>query len=126
MPRTRIHTTPGQLLADDSPEIRFLTSILRRLVMEVLPDATGRAYPGWRGIGYRHPVAGYICAIFLKPEMVKLGFEYGAMLPDTKRLLKPGPSAGKQVRYLEVREESGIDPEAIRDLLVTAVEFRSG
>ena len=71
-------------------------------------------------------MAGYICAIFLNPGMVKLGFEYGAMLPDPKRLLKPGPSAGKQVRYLEVREESDIDPEAIRDLLVTAVEFRSG
>ena len=126
MPRTRIHTTPDQLLADYPPEIRFLTSVLRRLVREVLPDATERAYPGWRGIGYRHPVAGYVCAIFLNPEMVKLGFEYGAMLPDPKRLLKSGPSAGKQVRYLEVCEESGIDMEVIRDLLVAALEFRSG
>ena len=126
MRRTRVHTTPEQLLADYPPEIGFLTSILRRLVREVLPDATERAYPGWHGIGYRHPGAGYICAIFLNPEMVKLGIGYSAMLPDPKRLLKPGPSAGKQVRYLEVCEESGIDPEAIRDLLVAAVEFRSG
>ena len=123
MPRNRRNVTAEQLLADYGPEVQGLVGLLRRLVREALPEAEERVYPGWRAIGYRHPAAGYVGGIFLYPDMVKLGFEHGAMLPDPEGRLQPGPSAGKQVRYLEVWDESDIVPEVIRNLLLAAVVF---
>ena len=103
--------------------MQSLASRLRRLVKDTLPEAEERTYPGWRAIGYRHPAAGYIGAIFLHQKMVKLGFEHGAKLPDPHGLLKPGPSASMQVRYLEIVEEGDVDAGVIRQLIEAAMEF---
>lgn len=111
------------MLADYPPEIQSLAGRLRRLVRAALPEAEERVYPGWRALGYRHPEAGYVGGIFLHPDMVKLGFEHGATLPDPHGLLIAGPAKGKQVRYLEIRDESDIVPEIIRDLLLAAAAF---
>ena len=126
MPQPRDKITPEQLLADYPPEIQSLANRLRQLVKEVLPEAEERTYPGWRAVGYRHPQAGYIGGIFLNSNMVRLGFEFGAMLPDPQGRLKPGPSSSKQVRYLEIREAAGLRPEVIREYLLAAVELRDG
>ena len=96
---------------------------MRRLVKDIILEAEERTYPGWRAIGYRHPEAGYIGTIFLHPHMVKLGFEHGAKLPGPDGLLKPGPSAGKQVRYLEIVEEGDVDADVIQQLIEAAVEL---
>ncbi len=123
MARPRKGITPEQLLASYPLEIKSLTDWVRQLVRNTLPEAEERAYPGWCAIGYRHPEAGYIGAIFLHPHKVKLGFEHGAKLPDPDGLLKPGPSAVKQVRYLEIVEEGDVDTSVIRQLVEAAVEL---
>ena len=125
MARTTNRTTPEELLSGYAPEIQVLAFLLRQLVKSALPEVEERVYPGWRAIGYRQAGAGYIGGIFLYPNVVKLGFESGAMLPDHHGLLKSGPSAGKKVRYVEVREEGDIKADIIREYLAAAVELQS-
>lgn len=120
----RHNISPEQLLADYPPPIQQLAQQLRQMLQTLLPTAAERAYPGWRGIGYRHPHAGYLCAIFLHPCQVKLGFESGAQLPDQQHILKPGPAAGKQVRYLEINNPQDIDPQQIAQLLTAALDLQ--
>ena len=125
MPRQgRQGLTPEELLADYPPQIRQIANQLRRLVKGQFPEVVERAYPGWRGIGYRHPDAGYFVGIFLHPDKARLGLEYGARLPDPGGVLKPGPSGGGQVRYLEMAAPQDIDPEQIAGLLTAAVELQ--
>ena len=54
---------------------------------------------------FRRPDAGYFCAVFLRQDLVKLGLDYSALLSDQADILKPGPSADKQVRYVEIAGE---------------------
>jgi hypothetical protein len=86
-----------------------------------VPEATERAYPGWHGVGYHHPRAGYFCGIFPQAESVKLGFEWGALLADPDGLLGSG---GKQVRYLEVRTPDAVPEEAIVAFLLETIALR--
>lgn len=93
------------ILLDYKPTVQELVAWLRAVVQAVAPDATESAYPRWRGIGYRHPQAGYFCGIFPQPDHVRLLFEFGILLSDVNGLLQ---GDGKQTRYLKI-----IDPQAI-------------
>jgi hypothetical protein len=79
-------STPEEILADFLPDVRALAGALRALILRTIPTASEHAYSGWRGIGYRHPQSGYFCGIFPQRDHVKLGFEYGAALPDPDRM----------------------------------------
>jgi hypothetical protein len=67
------------------------------------PDLTERVYRGWDGIGFRHPDAGYVCAIYPRQQEqeVRLLFEFGVRLPDPGRLLE---GDGTQTRFIRVRQ----------------------
>ena len=80
-----------------------------------------RAYPVWRGIGYRHPQCGYFCGIFPQKTGVRLYFEYGVYLADPDRLLE---GRGKQTRYVEVRRQRDIHVRPLRRLIREALECR--
>lgn len=121
--RDRPSTTgvkPEQILGGHTPQIRALAEQLRRLILETVPDAVEAAYPVWRGIGYRHPECGYFCGIFPQKNAVKLGFEYGVLLPDPDGLLE---GDGKQVRYLIFKEEKEIRIGAIKKLIRAAIRL---
>ena len=122
--KSRSNLTPEQLLADYPPNIRELAGELRRRIKSLLPEAEERVYPVWRGIGYRHPAAGYLGAIFPQQEMVKLGLEHGAQLPDPANILKPGPTGGRQVRYVEIAGPEDINREALAALLMAALALQ--
>jgi hypothetical protein len=66
-------------------------------------------YRGWHGLGYHHPAAGYVCAVFPRADDVLLGFEHGVLLDDPHGLLS---GEGRTVRY--VRVEAAGDPPAER------------
>jgi hypothetical protein len=70
-------------------------------VLEAEPDLAERVYRGWDGIGFRHPDAGYICAIYPRDAEVRLLFEHGTRLDDPSGLLE---GEGSQTRYVVVRE----------------------
>ena len=110
--------TLTELLREHSPHVARLALRVRDVIRATLPDAEERVYPGWHGIGYRDPTAGYVCAIFPKTERVEVGFERGADLPDPNRLLVRG---GKQVRYMVISELDETLEKDLQELIETAV-----
>ena len=117
---TRKSVTPDDILAGHSLEVRGLAENLRRVIKETVPDAEEVAYPVWHGIGYRHSEAGYFCGIFPQHESVKLGFEFGVLLPDPEGVLG---GDGRQVRYVTIEQGRGIPSEAIRKLVLAALSL---
>jgi hypothetical protein len=62
------------------------------------PDLAERVYRGWRGIGFRHPEAGYVGAVFPRTEWVVLLFEHGASMPDPEGVLLGNGSQTRSIR----------------------------
>jgi len=111
---------PEDILAEHTPEVRALAERLRLLIRETIPEASEAAYPVWHGIGYRHPEIGYFCAIFPLEHEVKLGFEFGVLLPDPTGLLQ---GQGRQVRYVHIVSEKDIRVRPLRALLRAAANL---
>ena len=114
---------PEDILNDDSPLVRLIAQRLRELIRATVPAMTERAYPGWHGIGFRHPRSGYVCGIFPGRQSVKLVFEYGVQLLDPDQVLQ---GDGKQTRHLELFQENDIPTDSITQLLLEAVALRDG
>ena len=112
--------TVSDILADHTREVRLLAERLRQIVRQTIPEATEKAYPHWHGIGYTHPESGYFAAIFPQNESVKLGFEFGILLPNPDGLLQ---GEGKQVRYVHLRDPETIPEGTIRHLLQAAIDL---
>jgi hypothetical protein len=51
-------------LRDSHPGLAGLALWVREAVLAGEADLTERVYHGWDGIGFRHPDAGYVCAIY--------------------------------------------------------------
>ena len=117
--------TPEDVLAPYPPRIAALAQRLRGIVNRTMPEADERAYPVWKGIGYVHPQAGYVCGIFPNRDHVALAFEFGVLLHDPERLLRPGRTSAKKVRYLEVRTARDIRAKAIKTWLEQSVALRT-
>lgn len=90
-------------LRAEHPEHSELAVWTRSAVLAADPDLTERVYRGWRGVGFRHPEAGYICAIYPRSEWIVLLFEHGAALPDPNGVLL---GEGKQTRFFRIDEPS--------------------
>jgi hypothetical protein len=90
-------------LRDEHSDLADLAAWTRAAVLAADPDLTERVYRGWRGVGFRHPEAGYVCAIYPRHEAVELLFEHGASLADPDGALLGG---GTQTRYLRVEQPS--------------------
>ena len=111
---------PEDILAGHTAEVKALAQSLRKLIKKIIPEATEKAYPGWHGIGYRHPESGYFCAIFPLRDGVKLGFERGVLLPDPDNLLE---GTGSQVRYVSIGSRGDLREESIKKLLHAAMYY---
>lgn len=118
-------TTTEDILRGHTPDVQATTERLRAIILDAAPELTEKAYAGWHGIGYTHPQAGYVCAIFLHEHNVKLGFEHGASLYDPDGLLKPGASQGKQVRYLEFHTGQDVDANVVVSFLFDAIRLKA-
>lgn len=91
-----------------------LAERLRALVRTTVPEAEERAYPGWHGIGYRHPEAGYLCGIFPSDDEVRLLFEHGVLLPDPDGLLE---GDGTQTRHVALDDPAHVPEEKLARLI---------
>ena len=118
MTSKRPATSPDDILAQDTPQVRELVQRLRELVVATVPNAKEIAYPVWKGLGYHHPEGGYFCGVFPQGDGVKLGFEFGVLLSDPDGVLE---GTGKQVRYVVIKEGQAIPEDAIKRLLEAAV-----
>ncbi len=124
--RRAARLTPEDILAPHDAGIAALAQRLRQVVKRTLPQAEERAYPVWKGIGYVHPQAGYVCGIFPFKDYVALAFEFGVLLPDPEGILRPGRTSDRKVRYVQVRTVGDIRVRPLQRLLKQAVTLRSG
>lgn len=109
------------LLQGHAPEVVAATVWLRDLVRSAVPDASEKVWPGWHGIGYRHPEAGYVCGIFPHTRIVRLFFEYGADLPDPSRILT---GSGRRGRSVVIDHPDQLPAAQIIDLIDAAIDHR--
>jgi hypothetical protein len=108
-------------LREDHPDASELAGWVRARLLETEPDFVERVYRGWKGIGYRHPEAGYVCAIYPKGDHVELLFEHGASLTDRGRMLE---GEGTQTRFLAVTAADERTAATIHELVEQAVAER--
>jgi hypothetical protein len=110
-------------LTDSHPGLATLALWVREAVLAGEPDLTERVYLGWGGIGFRHPDAGYVCAIYPREQdqEVRLLFEHGVRLDDRESLLE---GAGTQTRFIRVRERDDRLAAAIGRYVHAAVAER--
>lgn len=110
----KVHPAPDNTIDDilsPLPEkILRMTQSLRSLIKNQVPGVTEKGYPVWKGIGYTHKESGYFCAIFPFQDYLKLGFEYGILLPDKYKKLS---GTGSQLRYFVIEKENDFSPEMI-------------
>ena len=114
--------TPEDVLSDHPPLVRLIAQRLRDLIQATVPEITERAYPGWHGIGFRHPRSGYVCGIFPSEQSVRLVFEHGVQLLDPHQVLR---GDGKQTRHRDLFKENDIPTDLIAQLLLEAVALRA-
>ena len=106
------------LLAEHTPQVAATAAWLREVVLDALPDAREVVYRGWHGLGYHHPDAGYLCAVFPRADDVLLGFERGVLLDDPHGLLS---GEGRTVRYVRVEAPGDPPAEWLVELIDAAV-----
>jgi hypothetical protein len=106
------------LLAEHTPQVAAAAAWLREVVVDALPDAREVVYRGWHALGYHHPAAGYVCAVFPRADDVLLGFEHGVLLADPHGLLS---GEGRTVRYVRVAAPGDPPAERLVELIDDAV-----
>jgi hypothetical protein len=108
-------------LREEHPATAELALWTRDRVRVAEPDFVERVYRGWQGIGFRHPEAGLVCAVYPRSEWVVLLFEHGASMADPDHVLE---GDGSQTRFVRVREPSDGTAALIHRLVQQAVAER--
>jgi hypothetical protein len=131
-----VNVVPGAQTARMHPEVPDFTGLLeqrppavaaqarnlRTAVLDAFPDVTERYYPGWQGLGFKHPLAGLLGTLFAREDDVVVYLERGAELPDpfgmlggAERLRRtrtltfaPGAAPDHLVEYLDLAIEHGL------------------
>jgi hypothetical protein len=110
----------GRYLRDEHAAVADVALWACAAVRAADPDVAPRVYRGWRGIGFRHPEAGYVCGVFPKDDGVELVFEHGASLPDPRRVLR----GSGQTRVLHVVSPGDALRDAIGEYVQQAIAQR--
>jgi hypothetical protein len=110
-----------EFLAERHPAMLELALWVREVVLAAEPDLSERVYRGWDGIGFRHPDAGYVCAIFPQADHVRLLFEHGVRLRDPDGLLE---GSGTRTRHVTIRSAGAGAVPALAELVRDAVAER--
>lgn len=119
-PRAPRETIPvDALLADFTPGHTAIAEVLRRVVLDAVPEAIERVRPGWRLIGYDLPVrrhGAFFAWIWPEPEHVHLGFPRGILMDDPLGWMR-GEGITKAARWLTYQLGDDVD-EAVASTLV--------
>lgn len=109
------------LMLKNVPEpVAEMASRLALTLLAVRPDLEGKARLGWGSVNYRHPRAGFVCAIFPMEDHVSLVFEHGRQLSSP--LLE---GDGRQVRYIRFAPGASIPEDEIAILLAEAIALKA-
>jgi hypothetical protein len=101
MPRRTAQTASGEevlawLRQEHEPQFE-MTVWTRGVLLAAEPDLAERIYRGWDGIGFHHPDAGYVCALFPRADGLLLWFEHGGALEDPARALVGDGTRGRSL-----------------------------
>lgn len=109
-----------QIVRSFPQPVADLTQNLALTILSVRPDLDGKARLGWGSVNYRHPKAGFVCAIFPMEDRVSLVFEHGRLLSSP--LLQ---GDGKRVRYIRFEPGAEIPEDEIAILLAEAIALKA-
>ncbi|MDB5542096.1 MAG: hypothetical protein JWQ89_3823 [Devosia sp.] len=109
-----------QIVRSFPQPVADLASTLALTILSVRPDLEGKARLGWGSVNYRHPKAGFVCAIFPMEDHASLVFEHGRQLSSP--LLE---GDGKQVRYIRFEPGAKIPEDEIAILLAEAIALKA-
>lgn len=110
------------LLAGFSEPIRALALELVSFIQDAEPDFEAKARFGWLSVNFRHPRAGFVCAVFPYVDRVCLVFEHGRQLDNRTGLLEGN---GSQVRFARFEPNSALPRDDIAVLLAEAIALRA-
>lgn len=123
----QLYASPDQFihfLRDCPGEIQEIVATLRAEIGKSFPSLIEKIYFGWKAVGYTHPQAGYVGAIFPAVNQVKMAFEHGVFLPDKKQQLVFGKSVGKQVKYLPIHQLNQVTLNDVKGFIEQAIAYR--
>ena len=108
-------------LRSEHPGVYDVAAWARRAVLDADPDLAERIFRGWRGVGFRHPEAGFVCALYERDGGLVLLFEHGATMADPDSVLRGG---GTQTRFLAIDEHDEETAARIRRYVQQAIGER--
>lgn len=109
-------------LGSFQPPIREMAGRLIEALRRLRPDLVPHVRLGWGSVNFRHPKAGFVCAVFPMADHVSLVFEHGRLLSNESGLLQ---GEGKQVRFIPFRPGQEVPEEALGMLLAEAVALKA-
>ena len=110
------------LLADFSPAHVAVAEVLRRVVLDAVPEAIERVRLGWRLIGYDLPVrrhGAFFAWVWPEVEHVHLGFPRGVLMDDPDHVMK-GAGVTKAARWLTYQAGGYVDEALATSLVLEA------
>ncbi len=114
--------TVDELLAAHDPVVQETARWVRGVLLDADADLRERVWPGWHGLGYRHPRAGHVCGIFPREDDVALVFEHGVELADRDGLLS---GEGSRTRAVVLTAPGSIPAASLVGLLHEAIALRA-
>lgn len=108
------------LVGSFRPEIATMAAGVIAAIRALRPDLSPRVRLGWGSVNFRHPQAGFVCAVFPMPDHVSLIFEHGRELDSP--LLQ---GEGKQVRFIPFRPGDKVPRDELAILLAEAIALRA-
>lgn len=115
-----IETDFAALLERFDQPVAALSREIVALLSTMRPELDPVVRLGWGSVNFRHPRAGFLCAVFPMPDRVSLVFEHGRLLSSP---LLEGDT--KQVRWIPLRPGSALPVDDIAVLLAEAIALRA-
>ena len=109
-----------QMLATANPEVATLAAQARALLQDVMPEVVEVVWPTQNIAGYGvgpKKMSEQFCYIDLFKNRIKLGFYYGADLPDPHHLLE---GTGQNLRHVKISQPEQLENSALRTLVEAA------
>jgi hypothetical protein len=108
-----------EFFARYAPDIQAVSQTLRTMVMSAMPEAIERLFASQDHVSYLSTQSARDELVYICPmkHYVRLGFYYGANLPDPQGLLV---GEGKRLRHAKVRTREEAQNRALERLVESA------
>ena len=118
------HGTFEDAITESRSQAQELARRIRELLTDIYPTVVEVPWPNQQTVGYGvgpKKMSEHFCYIDAHHDHVKLGFNYGADLPDPEHLLE---GLGKRFRHVKIHDVGRVERPALRQLIEAAVTER--